>query len=273
MAIPMTAAQWQSQLKKFDVPFIVLPTFNDPKSGRDDETGQPFGPVNGFLIHHTGDDAPDINDRNVIVNGRKDLPGPLAHAGCRDDGVIELVTTGRANHAGGGDPDVLQAVINESYGDYPPPTDKHQGETGAVDGNDRFYGLECYYSGSHKMTEEQYKSAVGWGAAICDFHGWSAKSGIGHKEWSDYKIDPGFVDMKVYRQDVQRMLDAHKTVNTKKDNAVNRTPNITKAIKAGIDYQKALDKITHPAIRPLVAGWKSSCIKPIQRMLRQQERK
>ena len=41
----------------------------------------------------------------------------------------------RANHAGGGDPAVLAAVASEDYGDYPPATHYHQGESGAVDGN------------------------------------------------------------------------------------------------------------------------------------------
>jgi hypothetical protein len=270
---PMTAAQWRSQLKKFDVPFIELPTFTDPHSGRDDETGLHLGPMYGCGIHHTGDDAPDIADRKVIVNGRPDLPGPLATSGLRDDGVIEMVTTGRANHFGGGDPDVLRAVMAQSYGDYPPHTDKHQGEPGAVDGNDHFYGLETYYSGRHSMTDRQYASAVGWSAAICDFHGWSAKSVIAHKEWSDYKSDPGYVDMKIFRRDVQRMLDAHKAVPTNKDEVMTRTPKITVAIQAGLAFQKALDNIGNASIKPLVEAWKKKQIQPIMRVLRDAERK
>lgn len=242
---PMTAAQWQSQLKKFGVPFVVLPTFKDPASGRDGETGLKFGPVFGCGIHHTGDDAPDINDRKVIVNGRSDLPGPLAHGGLRDDGVVELVTTGRANHFGGGDPDVLRAVKAENYGKFPPKTDKHQGESGAVDGNDSFYGLEVYYSGGHPMTKKQYASAVGWAAAICDFHDWSAKSTIGHKEWSEWKIDPGHVDMSVFRADVQNRMDS---VNKKKPAAPagptsHKRPNVTASIAALVAYYKRLGKI------------------------------
>lgn len=242
MSTPMTPAQWRRQLKKFNVPFREIGDFASPLSGRDDETGQAFGPVYGGVQHHTGSDAADVNNRHLIDNGRSDLPGPLAQAGLNDDGVVDLFTYKRANHAGGGDPDVLKAVINESYGNYPPDTDKHQGEAGAVDGNDVFYGLEAYYSGSKNMTAKAYESAVGFWAAICDFHGWTAKSVIGHKEWSDYKIDPGHVDMKVFRDDIQARVDAQgkpaKPVGPKPTN-----PLLREAIKANIRYAKSLDAV------------------------------
>jgi hypothetical protein len=235
---PMTPDQWVRQLRKFKVPLLELPTFRDLKSGRDDETGLKFGPVSGCGIHHTGDDAPDYLDRNVIVKGRPDLPGPLAHAGLRDDGVVELVTVGRANHFGGGDPDVLKAVNAGKYIGYPPPTDKHQGESGAVDGNDVFYGLEVYYSGGKPMTLKQYDSAVGWAAAICDFHGWNSKHVIGHKEWSDYKIDPGNVDMRDFRQDVEQRLAGKQQFGPRRPD-----PKITKAIKVNIRYSKTVEAL------------------------------
>lgn len=238
---PMTPTQWKSQLKKFKVPFREITGWDSPTSGRDDETGKIFGPVHGCVIHHTGSDGSDLINRQLIINGRSDLPGPLAQSGLNDDGVIDLITWKRANHAGGGDPDVLRAVIDESYGDYPPPTDKHEGESGSVDGNDVFYGLETYYSGGHEMTAAAYRSAVGWAAAICDFHGWTAKSAIGHKEWSDWKIDPGHVDMKVFRADVARRL---KDVNAVDEGPKFLTPAITKAIAENIEYDKSLDVIS-----------------------------
>jgi hypothetical protein len=200
---PMTAAQWRSQLKKFGQPYRELPTFRDPESGRSSETGKEFGPVHGFLIHHTAgpDDQPnnadDAADSRIVNQGRSGLPGPLAHAGATDDGVIELHTTDRANHAGDGDRDVYNAVVAESYGDYPPRPDYD-----SVDGNDLLYGLEAYYPGTKAPKAAQYRAMVNWGAAICDFHGWTSKSGIGHKEWTKRKIDPGFVDMAKYRRDV-----------------------------------------------------------------------
>lgn len=212
MAKPMTAAQWRAQLKKFGQKYRELPTFRNPESGRSSETGKEFGPVYGGCIHHTAgpDDKPnnadDAADSRVVNQGRTGLPGPLAHAGATDDGVIELHTTDRANHAGDGDRDVYNAVVNESYGNYPPRPDRD-----SVDGNDCLYGLEMYYTGTKPPKAAQYRAAVNWAAAFCDFHGWSAKSAIGHKEWTKRKIDPYGVDMAKFRRDVDARI---KAVNT-----------------------------------------------------------
>lgn len=204
MATPMTAAQTKAALDKWGIKYREIGDWeHHNRAGHGD-----WGPVHGFVFHHTGDDAPDLQDRAVIVNGRSDLPGPLAQFGLADDGVVELIGCGRCNHAGGGDPKVFQAVVNEAYGDYPPAPHYHEGSPGAVDGNVHFYGCETYYSGSHDPTDATYNTAILLAAAICDFHGWSAKSAIGHKEWSDWKPDPGHVDMKQYRAAVQARLDA-----------------------------------------------------------------
>lgn len=269
---PMTPAQWRAQLKKFGVPFREVGDFASPTSGRDDETGLTFGPVYGVVIHHTGSDSADSNNRALIDGGRSDLPGPLAQSGLDDDGVIDMITWKRANHAGGGDPDVLAAVKAENYGDFPPPTDKHQGEPGAVDGNDSFYGLETYYSGGHPMTAKQYRTAVAWAAAICDFHGWTAKSVIGHKEWSDWKPDPGHVDMRVFRRDVQALLDAQDRTAAPVVGPRFITPNITKAIAANIAYDKALSRIQLDAAEDERDKYRAQ-IKNQRRVLRDLERK
>ena len=209
MSTPITADQLLTQLKKWKVPYREIDGWRT--RGRDAFTGLTFGPVFGCVTHHTGDDAPDSADRNVIINGRSDLPGPLAQFGLNDDGVVDLISVNRCNHAGGGDPRVLEAVKAESYADYPPASRFHQGSPGATDGNDCFYGCETYYSGGKSPTAAAYKTLVLLWAALCDFHGWSAKSVIGHKEWSDWKSDPGHVDMNVLRADVQKALDVAHT--------------------------------------------------------------
>ncbi len=201
MATPLTAAQTLAALRKWGVRFIEHPgweTHNRNGHGA-------WGPVNGFIVHHTGDDAPDDVDFGVVWGGRSNLPGPLCHFGARDDGTIDLVGCGRTNHAGGGDPSVLAAVIAESYGDHPPAPHYHEGSAGAVDGNARFYGVETYYSGYHVPV--QYRAVVLLVAAILDAHGWGPKSAIGHKEWSDWKSDPGSVDMRDFRADVAHLHD------------------------------------------------------------------
>src|SRR3546814_14861718 len=96
-----------------------------------------------------------------------------------------MCAAGRANHAGGGSPAVLDAVIAENYGTTPPATHYHEGSSGAADGNDRFYGFECENLGDGKdpWPAVQYQAMVKSAAAICRYYGWSEKSTIGHLEW------------------------------------------------------------------------------------------
>jgi hypothetical protein len=227
MAQPMTLAQLESQFKKFGVEYRVI---GDPKTHRRDPQHGAWGPVFGCGTHHTGDDAPDTADRKIISQGRAGLPGPLAHFGLNDNGVLDIHSVGRANHFGGGDPRVLKAVQNESYDKYPPASRFHEGSSGAADGNTHFYGCEIYYSGGHKMTAAQYKTIVRLWAAICDHHGWSSKSVIGHKEWSSWKSDPASQDMHSLRVDVQALVNAHKKGATAPDKPV-ATPHIDNAVQ------------------------------------------
>lgn len=216
MARPMTVAQMRSQLKKFNQPFVEKSDFARSTSGRDDETGLDFGPVYGTLNHHTGSDAPDRNNSSLIDNGRSDLPGPLANAGCRDDGVLELFTMGRANHAGKGDFDVYRAIRTEDYRNYPPKPNRDE-----VDGNDCLYGLEIYYSGSKPPTAKAYRAAVNWNAAICDFHDWTAKSAIAHREWTYRKPDPANIDMAKFRDDIDaRIAEVNRSLSEADDDIV-----------------------------------------------------
>ncbi|MET9445110.1 N-acetylmuramoyl-L-alanine amidase [Streptomyces sp. NPDC006610] len=166
-----------------------------------------WGPVNGVMVHHTVT-GPGADVVSLIYNGRSDLPGPLATGCITKDGTVHLVGNGRANHAGGGDPDVLAAVRNESYGSYPPPTHEHDNSPGSVDGNAHFYGWECENLGDGKdpWPRAQYTAMVKATAAICRRHGWSAKSAIGHLEWSDQKPDPRGFDMLDFRRDLAACL-------------------------------------------------------------------
>jgi len=170
-----------------------------------------WGGVNGVMIHHTVSSADDSSVA-LCYNGHSTLPGPLCHAVGRNDGRIALVSAGRANHAGNGDPDVLAAVVAERA---LPAVNQ-----ATVDGNRRFYGLEIVNLGDNKDTypAKQYRSAVLWAAAICRHHGWSERSVIGHKEWQPGKIDPrgpvegkGAFSMRTFRSDVRAQLAAWKS--------------------------------------------------------------
>ena len=168
-----------------------------------------WGPVNGVMMHHTAGTPAGAVD--FCYDGSPDLPGPLCHGVIDKQGVVWLVGNGRANHAGGGDPNVLQAVIDERYGDRPPVTHQHDGSPGSVDGNARFYGFECVNRGDGKDTwpAEQVEAMVRTGAAICRYFDWSAKSVIAHREWSDWKPDPagpGMPGMPAFRAKIQERL-------------------------------------------------------------------
>jgi hypothetical protein len=162
-----------------------------------------WGPVNGIIIHHTAG-ADSSAGLSLVYNGRSDLPGPLAHAYLSKSGTVTLTGNGRANHAGFGDGDVLDAVIAEHP--LPKPNEND------MDGNAHFYGIEIANLGNGKdpYPDVQYKAAVKWAAAICRAHGWSSKSVIGHKEWTNQKIDPSF-SMTKFRKDVQAQLDGKTT--------------------------------------------------------------
>jgi hypothetical protein len=210
MATPMTAAQFVKALK--DEGLTVL-EHSGWESHNRAASGRPWGPVHGVMIHHTGGTAP--SDLSIVWSGRSDLPGPCAHSYLSTTGVVTMTANGRANHAGGGDPAVLSQVENESYGDAPSAPKYHEGSSGAADGNVYFYGLEVSNTGS--KTDDypavQYQAIVKWAAAICRFHGWSVKSVIGHKEWSNWKPDPIY-SMVQFRKDVKALLAKDPTKPT-----------------------------------------------------------
>ncbi|OIK25860.1 peptidoglycan-binding protein [Streptomyces malaysiense] len=168
-----------------------------------------WGPVNGVVIHHTVTSGTS-SSVNLCFNGDSALPGPLCHGVIAKDGTVHLVGNGRANHAGGGDPSVLRAVISETYGDRPPLPHEHEGSAGAVDGNSRFYGFECVNlgDGHDPWPDAQLEAIERVSAALCRAHGWGAKSVIGHLEWSDWKSDPRGFSMSGMRGRIQARLSA-----------------------------------------------------------------
>ena len=213
VATPMTPAQAVTQLKKWGIKYDEIPgwsTHNRNSVGA-------WGPVNGFIWHHTGVDITAANAKTyasgMLYSGRSDLPGPLCHFSIDVNGIVYLIGWGRANHAGGGDPATLQHVINEDYSGQLHPT---KGNSIGVDGNAHFYGVEIQYSGSHEMTAAQDAAARRLSAAILDFHSWTELSVIAHGEWSSDKWDPGYAPSKIMampavRADVATTLAAGPT--------------------------------------------------------------
>lgn len=201
MATPMTADQFVKALRGEGLTVLEHSGWRDHNRNHKGL----WGPVHGIMIHHTGGKAP--GDYSVVWSGRSDLPGPCAQAYMATSGVVTMMGNGRANHAGGGSPAVLEAVKNESS--KLPATHYHDGSSGAADGNRYFYGLEVSNTGSKTddYPNAQYQAIVKFAAAICRFHGWGSESVIGHKEWSDWKPDPVY-SMTQFRKDVQALLDA-----------------------------------------------------------------
>lgn len=186
----MTPDQILAQLIKWKIPFKE---YRDWRTHNRNHKG-PWGPVNGFMWHHTGNDNPD--QRELLYNGYDSLPGPLSQFGIEQNGIVWLIGWGRANHAGLGDDDVLDAVIKETD----PPVD----DEANTDGNRHFYGAEFWYSGNHPMTAAQYMSGLKLSCAIADFHDWDGGSIIGHGEWQPGKWDPGMKANTIMNMDTVR---------------------------------------------------------------------
>ncbi|MGW0034690.1 peptidoglycan recognition protein family protein [Streptomyces sp. NPDC003314] len=187
MATPLTADQLVRALRAEGVTVIEVPGW---RQNNRNHKG-PWGPVHGNMLHHTVT-GPTVNGVSLCFNGHSTLPGPLCHGVIRRDGTVHLVGNGRANHAGGGDPAVLQAVTAETYTTRPPLPRKHDGSDGAADGNRAFYGWECENLGDGRdpWPPAQVEAMVRVSAALSRAHGWREKSTIGHLEWSDWKSDP-----------------------------------------------------------------------------------
>ncbi|SHN36781.1 peptidoglycan recognition protein family protein [Streptomyces yunnanensis] len=161
-----------------------------------------WGPVHGVIIHHTVTSGTNASV-SMCWTGRDDLPGPLCHGVIDKTGTVHLIGNGRANHAGTGDYDVLAAVVDQNYDDTPP----HPNENN-TDGNARFYGFECINlgDGEDPWPAEQLEAIERVSAAICRAHDWSAKSVIGHKEWTNTKIDPKGFSMPDMRDRIATRL-------------------------------------------------------------------
>lgn len=147
-----------------------------------------MGDVRGTLIHHTaGPASGNMPSLNTLINGRSDLPGPLAQLGLGRDGTWYVIAAGRANHAGAG-----------SW-------------RGEVNGNSNFVGIECENTGrpdDQPWPPAQRVSLIHGVAALLRHAGRSADWCAGHKEYAlpqGRKVDPPF-EMAQLRQQVADVL-------------------------------------------------------------------
>lgn len=247
MASPMTATRFAQILRDEGLTVVEV---GDWETHNRNHKG-PWGPVHGVMIHHTVTSG-SARTVQICRDGHSTLPGPLCHGVITKDGRVHLVGYGRANHAGLGDGDVLQAVVNETA----LPADN---ETDA-DGNRHFYGFECENlgDGQDPWPAAQLDAIERVSAAICRHHGWGAGSVIGHLEWQPGKIDPRGFTMQTMRGRVAARLDNNQPPEDDMALSADDKTWITKAIADGIKAHafKAVvqkDAITAPKDAPDVA--------------------
>ncbi|WP_432787795.1 peptidoglycan recognition protein family protein [Novosphingobium rhizosphaerae] len=146
-----------------------------------------MGTVRGVMCHHTATAAPgNMPTLKTLINGRSDLPGPLAQLGLGRDGTFYVIAAGRANHAGAG------------YWE------------GIKYGNSSFIGIEAENSGLANdpwpdIQMDAYHRGV---AALLAHIGADAGKCCGHKEYAlpkGRKPDPSF-DMPTFRSSVAAFL-------------------------------------------------------------------
>ena len=150
-----------------------------------------MGSVKGVICHHTAGPRGSGNmpSLRTIIDGRPDLPGPLAHLGLGRDGTYYVVAAGRCNHAGKGE---------------------WNGETS---GNTHFIGIEAENTGGHDdfpwpaVQLDAYQRGV---AAIFKHLNLTHACCAGHKEYAlpaGRKPDPT-LDMIAFRTTVADLLTA-----------------------------------------------------------------
>lgn len=200
MAQPMTPDQFLAALRAEG---LTVHEVSGWKTYNRNHKGE-WGPLHGVMVHHTG--GPESGSTRILHDGIEGLPGPLCHGAIHKNGDVDAIGWGRANHAGGGDPDVLAAVKAERY--PLPKTDKHDGEPGSVDGNAHFVGYECINEGDGKdpWPPVQLEAMARAVAAVCRFYGWTVNSALRHMDWSDWKPDPKGVDWDKMRARITTIL-------------------------------------------------------------------
>lgn len=131
----------------------------------------------GVVCHHTaGPASGDMPSLRTLLDGRKGLPGPLAHYGLARSGKVYVVAAGTANHAGAG------------------------GWKG-LDSNCDVVGIEAENTGEDPWPKAQLDAYVKLVAAICDRLKIKTEMVAAHREWAPKrKPDPHSIDMDEFRR-------------------------------------------------------------------------
>jgi len=153
-----------------------------------------IGQIHGVMCHHTaGPKLGNMPSYRTIVEGRSDLPGPLAQLALGRDGTFYVVAAGRCFHAGTG---VWREVKN---------------------GNAHFIGIEAENTGGGDdlpWPEVQMDAYLRGVAAILKRARCTADFCVGHKEYAlpaGRKPDPTF-DMNIFRKEVADLIEGRGAV-------------------------------------------------------------
>lgn len=173
-----------------------------------------------IVDHHTGTPdsrTGDLPTKNVLIDGRSDLPGPLCQFGLGRSGTVYLVAAGRANHAGKGSWDGVNV------------------------GNDRSLGIEAESAGGGHWTPAQLHAYPLLNAALCQFLNQPATRVCAHRESAlphGRKDDPVGIDMPAMRVKVAKLLKAgppHTAAQTAKPEGDEMTDKDWKRLQDMID--------------------------------------
>jgi hypothetical protein len=120
------------------------------------------------VCHHTASGAGDAPALGIVKTGRSDVPGPLCNVLLSRSGVAHIVASGRSNNAG-------------------------LGGWKGITGNSNTLGIEAENNGiGEPWPAIQMESYVRICAAMARHERIPVTNVIGHKEWTNRKIDPTF---------------------------------------------------------------------------------
>lgn len=141
-----------------------------------------------ILCHHTATSARakgDLPSLRLLVEGRSDLPGPLCQIALSRSGVVYLIASGKANHAG-------------------------RGAWKGQSSSSRTIGIEAENPGDGKpWPVKQLDAYERLCAALCRYLGVGPERVCAHREWAlppGRKPDPAGIDMNAFRDRVRSHL-------------------------------------------------------------------
>jgi hypothetical protein len=143
----------------------------------------------GVMFHHTASRPQDgpAASLGTVVNGRRDLAGPLCELLVARDRTVYLIAGGRANHAGKGGP--WRNVPRNS-------------------GNAYILGVEVENDGTHEPWAQELLRAceVVFASVLLELRRGPAWL-VAHREWAPHrKKDPSRIDMNRFRGRVARAM-------------------------------------------------------------------